>query len=182
MSTSQFENSASSSFNLTRWLEQHQFSEYHEIEIERTADCVFEAIKKIDITQSRIIRILFRIRGLPSGMGNFYSFLDNGFILLEDRINEEIVFGFLIGWKGLLKISPDEFKNLNDNRIIKGVWNFKLIPEEDNTILSTETRVYCPTILSRVRFSIYWFVISQFSGLIRIIMLKLIKKQAESSQ
>jgi hypothetical protein len=166
---------------LAWWLKEHQFSEYHEIEIAREADRVFEAIKQVDISQSRIIRILFRIRGLPQGMSNFYGFLENGFILLEENENEEIIFGFLIGWTGLAKMSPDEFKQLQDRNYIKGVWNFKLTPVGGKTSLSTETRVYCPTMLSRVRFSIYWFVISRFSGLIRIIMLRLIKKQVELS-
>ena len=114
-------------------------------------------------------------------MSNFYAFVENGFIFLDEKENDEIILGFLIGWKGLTKVPPDEFKHLQDKRYIKGVWNFKLSPSGENTSLSTETRVYCPTKLSRIRFSMYWFVISRFSGLIRKIMLKLIKEQAESS-
>jgi len=181
MNTSHFGNAAAPIARLSWWLEKYQFSEYHEIEIAREAGRVFEAIKNVDISKSRIIRILFRIRGLPQGMSNFYTFLEYGFILLEERENEEIIFGFLIGWNGLQKVSPDEFKHLQDKRYIKGVWNFKLSPSRENIVLSTEARGYCPTKLSRIRFSRYWFAISHFNGLIRKIMLRLIKKQVELS-
>jgi len=181
MNTPHFYNAAMSPTKLSQWLEMYQFSEYHEINIEKEADHVFKVIKNVDISQSRIIRTLFKIRGLPQGMSNFYAFLENGFILLEEKENDEIILGFLIGWNGLAKVPPDEFKHLQDKRYIKGVWNFKLAPLGKNTVLSTETRVYCPTMLSRIRFSIYWFVISRFSGLIRIIMLRSIKEQVELS-
>lgn len=181
MNTSHFGNATTPPVKLSQWLEKYQFSEYHEIEIEREADRVFTAIKNVDISQSRIIRVLFKIRGIPQGMSDFYAFLENGFILLEEKENDEIILGFLIGWNGLMRVSPDEFKHLQDKRYIKGVWNFKLSPSGENTILSTETRVYCPTKLSRIRFSVYWFAISRFSGLIRKIMLRLIKEQTESS-
>ena len=45
----------------------------HEINIEKEADHVFKVIKNVDISQSRIIRTLFKIRGLPQGMSNFYA-------------------------------------------------------------------------------------------------------------
>jgi hypothetical protein len=76
---------------LAWWLKKYQFSEYHKIEIARETDRVFEAIRQVDISQSRIIRILFWIRSLPQGMSNFYAFLENGFVLLEEKENGEII-------------------------------------------------------------------------------------------
>lgn len=165
---------------LDDYLPVFQFSEYHEIVIDRQADVVFTAVKELDLSQSKVVNFLFRIRGLPKDMHTLSAFLDYGFISLEDNENEEIVLGFLIHGNGLKKASSTEFWDLQDGDYIKGVWNYKFSPAGNKTRLSTETRVFCPTRRSRKRFSVYWFFISHFSGLIRLIMLRMIKKQAEA--
>lgn len=174
---SRYQNYPNLSFN--DYLPTFQFSEYHDIEIDQGVDQVFSAVKDLDLSQSKVINLLFLIRGLPKDMHTLSSFLDYGFILLEERKNEEIIFGFLIGWKGLNKVMPAEFRGIAANDYIKGVWNFRLSPRGGRTRLSTETRVFCPNKGSKFRFSIYWLFISRFSGLIRKIMLRMIKQQAE---
>jgi hypothetical protein len=166
--------------SLDDYLPTYQFSEYHEIEIDRQADVVFTAVKELDLSQSEVVNFLFRLRGLPKDMHNLSAFLDYGFIFLEEYENEEIILGFLIARGGLTKVSAAEFRNLSSKDYIKGTWNFKLSSCGNKTRLSTETRVFCPTRRSRIRFSIYWFFISQFSGLIRMIMLRMIKQHAEA--
>jgi len=49
MNTSHLGNAATLPVKLSQWLEMYQFSEYHEIEIEKEADRVFEAIENVDI-------------------------------------------------------------------------------------------------------------------------------------
>ena len=62
------------------------------------------------------------------------------------------------------------------------VWNFRVLPRgEQGSVLSTETRVTCGDPASRARFSRYWLVVRPFSGLIRIVMLRAIRRATETS-
>lgn len=165
--------------SLDGYLPVFQISEFHEIEVDRQVDAVYLAVKKLDLSKSIVVKFLFWLRRLPPEMFTLAAFLDNGFILLEEKENEEIILGFLNSGQGLKKATPKEFSSSSGKDSIKGVWNFKLAPIGSKTMLSTETRVFCPTKRSLIRFSLYWFFISQFSGLIRKILLRMIKKQAE---
>jgi hypothetical protein len=107
-----------------------------------------------------------------------YQFSEYHDVTIE---KEEIVLGFLFGItaKEIKVVHPNSFLEFKDRNYIKGVWNFRLNRDGNNTILSTETRVFCPTIISKIFFGIYWFLISYFSGVTRMAILKLIKQEAE---
>ncbi len=65
---------------------------------------------------------------------------------------------------------------------LKMMWNFYFKEVAENkTLVSTETRVSCLTKKSKMLFSLYWFFIKPFSGIIRMEMLRLIKQKAESN-
>jgi|LGVF01.1.fsa_nt_gb hypothetical protein len=166
---------------INKYLHSYQFSEYHEVAIEKKANVVFPIIKSVDFKKSKILKFLFTFRGLPKSMESINGFIDNGFILLDERENEEIVLGFLFGItvKEIKSVHPTSFFEFKDRNYIKGVWNFRINTAGNNTILSTETRVFCPTKISKIFFAIYWFLISYFSGVTRMAILKLIKQEAE---
>jgi len=163
------------------YLSVYQFSEYHSIVVRNRAEQIFPVIKNTNFRKSKFLNFLFIVRGLPAKMNSIDGFVDSGFILLEEHENKEIVLGFLFGvtLRKIKVVLPNEFKKFIDPRYIKGVWNFRLSRKDNKTILSTETRVFCPTKKSKILFSIYWFFISYFSGLIRMIILKLIKHESE---
>ena len=166
---------------IDKYLKQYQFSEHHEVEISRNRETVFNAIKNVNFYNSKFLKLLFRCRGLPSKMNSINGFIDCGFIFLEEQNNKEILLGFLLGGKfnGIKQVKPSEFINFSDQRYIKGVWNFHLSQTNKNTLLATETRVFCPCTSYRILFSIYWFFISYFSGVTRSIILNLIKQDSE---
>lgn len=165
---------------IDEFLKEYQFNEFHRIDINGTAERIYEAIKELDFCRSRIIRGLFTLRGLPRKMCNLNGAIESGFIWLDQKENEEMVLGFLMKGGKLLSVSPQEFLSSNNAGHLKGVWNFLLTPLENGAVqVSTETRVYCPDRKSKVLFSIYWFIIRPWSGLIRRIILKLIKKDVE---
>ena len=161
------------------FLKTYHFSEHHEIIVKNTAGIIFPLIWKINFKKSRIINFLFAVRGLPKKMDTINGFLESGFILLDIKENEEIVMGFLFGItvKEIKRVPPEDFAKFNDRSYIKGVWNFKISPSVNGSILSTETRIFCPSKISKIFFSIYWYCISYFSGLVRMEILKLIKKR-----
>jgi hypothetical protein len=83
---------------------------------------------------------------------------------------------------GLLEIdSPEAFKATVRTDVCQLVMDFNVDATESGaSMLSTETRVFCPSPAVRRRFAPYWFVIRPVSGLIRQRTLARIRREAES--
>jgi hypothetical protein len=169
--------------------------ERHQIDIHQPAERVYAALRQLDLSGSKLVRWLFRLRGLPA----LFSFRDkpqqrlgltldgllkNGFILLGEARPREIALG-LVGkfWTSLgclQRLQAAEFSNFTTPGYAKAVWNFSLSPQTEGiTRLFTETRVLCLDETSRRRFRLYWVFVRPFSGLIRREALRAIKRQAE---
>ena len=114
-------------------------------------------------------------------------FLAHGFTLLEERPGEELVIG-LVGrfWTlsgELESTDPDSFRYHPAPGKAQAAWNFIVRPLDFNrTLLATETRVRCGDPESARRFARYWRVISPFSGLMRRLMLRSVRRYAERSR
>jgi hypothetical protein len=172
-------------------------TERHEILIEAPPERVYAAVREMDLSGSRLIRGLFLLRGLPalltgrsregSPLGvTLEGLLRSGFVLLGERPGEELLLG-LVGrfWTvtgDLQRLDADGFRRFERHGFAKAAWNFHLAPAaEGKTRLSTETRVLCTDEESRRRFRRYWLLIRPFSGLIRRIMLREIRRSAETA-
>ena len=59
--------------------------------------------------------------------------------------------------------------------------NLYVQPSGEETLLSTETRVWAPDPQTRRKFAFYWRVISMGSGWIRVLWLRAVKRRAERS-
>jgi hypothetical protein len=133
---------------------------------------------------STIIRLLYRLRGMPDQSLTLDGMIETGFVLLADDVGREIVLG-LVGqfWtpSGTLeKVDAGEFAAFRQAGLAKAAVNLVFWPLADmRSRISTETRVYCCDTASRQRFRLYWMLISPFSGWIRKEWLRLIKTQAE---
>lgn len=165
---------------INQYLKSYEFSEYHEILISREPQVIFPLIRTISFKKSKMIQLLFLIRGLPKQMDTINGFMECGFINLEEKKNEEMVVGFIFGVGGIQMVSPAEFTEFSETKWIKGVWNFRLVRRGHGTVLSTETRVHCPGKGTRMVFALYWLLISYFSGITRKEMLRLIKEESET--
>lgn len=160
--------------------------EYHQTFIRASSEVVYSSLKATDFCGSWLVRNLMRLRagGRAAGTVTLEQFWQTGFLLLEDRPNEEVLLG-LVGrfWTpsgGRLKMAPDQFPAFNDPRYGKVVFNFLLTEQPDGTLLSTETRVKFLRNPERFFFRCYWTAIRPFSGLIRIEMLRQVKQACES--
>lgn len=166
---------------IDKYLPTYTFNEYHEIIVERSVEEVYQIAKDFNLSKSKLIKFLFKMRGLPSMRMNLQDFItDIGFTNLEENSPAENLIGF---W-ARTKIEPvsgyDDFVGNSISPRIKVVWNFYLEPLSQNrTKLSTETRVLCISLLSRFTFGLYWMIIKPFSGVIRTKMLQIIKKDSE---
>ena len=175
----------------------YDVSEYHQIGIHAPLERVYDAVRALDLSCSRVIRWLFLLRELPAlwhsshrGDQRFDLTLDgllrSGFILLGEKPPQELLLG-LVGrfWTpsgDIQRLSVSEFRTFNRPGYAKAAWNFSLSEQEDGTTrLVTQTRVLCLDEASRRRLRLYWVFIRPFSGLIRREMLRSIKSITEDS-
>lgn len=168
---------------LDKYLPKYTYREYHDVKISCPKEYVYAAARNLDLSKSKIIKALFIMRGLPTRDMTLEGFSRQGnFTFLEEIPNEEFIVGF---WaNGRIEKIPDreEFIIDNESKRIKVVWNFQIKQvDKEVVLLSTETRIYCITRGAKIFFSIYWAIIRPFSGLIRRIMLAMIKDNAENS-
>jgi hypothetical protein len=169
-----------------QFLPEYGMSSKHYILINQTPERIFSLVDQMDFSDSVVIKILYRLRGLTSAMKTKEGLLRQNFIELGRESNREMVLG-LVGqfWKlngNLKRVTPVEFISFQEKGFLKATWNFSLIPKGENqTLLQTETRVLPFDAQSHRRFSHYWFLIKPFSGMIRKEMLKAIKRKAENS-
>lgn len=165
----------------------------HRIEVEARRERVWQAVRELDLGQSRLIRTFFRIRGLGrrckegGAVRSRYTLDDlraDGFTLLAERPTEEIVLG-IVGkfWRPAGPIRPtraDEFVTFDEPGWAKAVWGFSLEDEPGGAVgVTTETRVLCTDPGSRRAFLRYWRVIRPFSELIRREALRIVRRSAQ---
>jgi len=167
---------------IDKYLPEYTFSEYHSIEVNCPVEVVYACAKNFDMSKSKLIKLLFTLRGLPTQRMNLQGFLaDMKFTVLEEKVPCEYLAGFWL--KKKIEPIPD-YEAFIQNTIsagIKVVWNFHCkINSDDKMQLSTETRILCVNPKTKLTFGLYWLAIRPFSGLIRKKMLQIIKEDAEA--
>jgi hypothetical protein len=174
------------------FLPSYDVRERHRIKIHAPVEKVYDAVRRLDISQTRLSMLLFRLRGIPAGSFapscfTLDDFLKMRFILLGEKPNEELLLG-LVGrfWTAsgeLRRLDAEGFRGFDEPGYAKAVWNFSLAGRSDGSVLlETETRVYCLDQASRRRFRLYWLLVGPFSGLIRREVLQAIKRSAEKTE
>ena len=172
--------------------------EIHSIVINGPGRKVYEALWTSDLGGSVITKLLLFLRSIPEVLARggrslpqnrkitMRTLIDAGFGVLAEKPGEEIVLG-VTGrfWRpagNLSSFNRADFDQPVPAGLARGVWNFS-VSEASNgrTILRTETRVTCGDDASRRKFLAYWLIVRPFSGLIRLIMLKRVRKTAEAA-
>ena len=164
---------------LDRLMPHCDFFERHAITIRATPERVYETCRTSHLARSRVVKLLLAMRGMKSGRQQFPP---PGFALLADDPPREYVLGiegpFWNPRCKLREVNAETFTSPVSGNVARGAWNFLIEPDGAVTRLSTETRVLCSD-ESRWKFRLYWMLIRPFSGLIRIMMLRTIRKDAE---
>ncbi len=144
---------------IDRFLSDYDIVEHHEVDVDAPVDRAYRAVKELDLVRSPIVLVLLFARGLPS--------MFTGAVKPKRRLGlDEIVdSGF---------VAPG---------FAKGAWNF-VVSERPagGSKVESETRVACTDDDARRRFSRYWRLIGPFSALIRRVMLRGIKHDAEGNR
>jgi hypothetical protein len=183
------------------YLPEYHAREYHETTVHAAGTRVYAALRTADFGESLIVHTLLGLRGLPAlfagphglsgraGSGARLRSLTldavcrGRFHLLAEEPGRELLIG-LVGrfWTlsgGLTATDAERFRQSLPTGTAKAAWNFTV--EEispGRARLATETRVFCSDGASRRAFRCYWMVIRPFSGLIRRLMLRAVKKAA----
>jgi hypothetical protein len=168
---------------IDKYLPTYTFSEFHEIVVNSPIKNVYDVAKDVDLSKSKMITFLFKIRGLPTKRLHLQDFIDDiGFTNLEENYPHERLIGFWARGKIAKIPSYEDFSNNSIHPWIKVVWNFQFEKRgEEKTKVSTETRVLCVAPITRFTFGLYWSLIRPFSGLIRRKMLNIIKDDSEAT-
>jgi hypothetical protein len=157
------------------------FVEKHSTVVRATPERIYETIRRGELTNHPLVRALLTLRGLGRSRQKFNvdAFGRNGFAILAEDPPNEIVLGVQGPfWKPNCKlhtISAESFQTNVPDGAARGAWNFLV---EANGRVTTETRVLCAND-SRTKFRLYWLLVRPFSGLIRRMMLRAIRKEAE---
>ncbi len=162
---------------IDKYLPQYTFGEYHETLVNCPIQNVYGVARDFDLSKSKIIKFLFRLRGLPTERMNLQDFVvDMGFTNLEENPPNEYLIGFWMRSRIEKIPSYEDFVNASISSWVKGVWNFRFEEMAKNkTKVSTETRILCVVPITKLTFDLYWAMIKPFSGLVRKEMLNIIK-------
>ncbi len=114
--------------------------------------------------------------------------VESGFVVLGEEPDRELVLG-IVGkfWQlssGVHRIEPDEFSGFDTPGFAKAAWNFVVSATAASGLRPSRPRPasLCTDDDARRRFSRYWWLIGRFSALIRRVMLRNIKREAESAK
>jgi hypothetical protein len=179
---------------IDEFLPDYDVVEHHEVDVDAPVDQAYQAVKELDLARSPIVLALLFARGLPhlftgavkpKRQLRLDDIVESGFVVLGEEPDRELVLG-IVGkfWQlssGVHRIEPGEFVGFDAPGFAKAAWNFVVSERPGGgSRVETETRVACTDDDARRRFSRYWWLIGPFSALIRRIMLREIKRDAES--
>lgn len=173
----------------------------HALRISAGAEAVYRSLWETDFG-GMIASTLLGLRAIPHWMANrrmgngnagggrstesaltLRRFLESGFVKLEEMPNEELVLGltgrFWTPTGGLVATRSETFRAGPEPGLAQAAWNFHLSsPAPGVTELLTETRVRVAED-ARASFQLYWTVVRPFSGLLRRVMLRDVRRTAE---
>jgi hypothetical protein len=182
------------------FLPQWDARERHQIRIQAAPERVFRALRTADLARHPLVRALLLLRALPaaltgasrrqqlraraSGAITLAEFEEQGFRVLAEDPPHELLIG-LEGafWKPsgeLRPVDPVSFQAPVPAGLARAAWNFRIAPgRAGSCVLHTETRILAGEGAARRRFRLYWLLIRPGSGLIRRLMLRSIREEAE---
>lgn len=176
--------------------------ERHVMHVQAPVAAVYAALWRADLG-GPVARMLLGLRALPAALGGslkarerlaalaagraaltLRDLADTGFAVLAEAPGQEVVLG-LTGrfWAIGGDIAPTAAATFHDGPprgYAQAAWNFTVVPAPNGgTWLTTETRVRCADAGARRRFRAYWLLVRPFSGLLRRVMLRAIRREAE---
>jgi hypothetical protein len=178
---------------LDRFIPDWEVAERHEAEVEAPIDLTWLAFRTVDFKESLMVRWTFRLRQLVMGgktaeYSGPRTVLDRalamGWGVLSEVPGRRIVLGAITRpWNAspvFRPLPPDKFAAFNEPGYAKIIWLIGAEPAGWNASLAcTETRVKLTDPASRRRFRLYWAAVSPGILLIRRVLLRRVRNEAE---
>ncbi|NNF07294.1 MAG: hypothetical protein HKN21_11085 [Candidatus Eisenbacteria bacterium] len=163
------------------YLSKYDYTATHQTRVNGKPSEVYPEARHLDFNESWKAKVLFKLRRLPFEDLTLDAMVKDGsFAVLEESPPNEFVVGLMGSPRGKPVPITDAEAFLRFNKVdgLKVAWNFLLTPEgQEETRVSTETRILCLGPSMKRKFSIYWFFVRPFSGLLRKEMLGLVRKR-----
>lgn len=180
--------------SLDRFMPDPEVIEQHSIGVHAPAAIAFDACCKYDMTQSSFAQFLFDARACalgakpthpPASRGLVETFKEIGWCVLDETLGQEIVFGAVaqpwLADAGFRTIPSAEFRTFNEPGWVKIAFTLSAEPAgASSSVVRTETRVITTDADARKRFRTYWSLVRPGVELIRIILLRGVKANAEA--
>ena len=172
---------------LDNYLPEYDVRASYGMDVAAPPDVVYQALLETNLADSLVSKILMTLRSLGRRSQSSFRLGDlperGSFFKLASDPPREIVIG-VVGrfWalRGNVRDGDGEsFRAPPPPGTAKAVWNFRVEPTPTGSHLTTETRVLCADDESRRSFRRYWSVIGPFSGIIRLVALRLVRRQAQ---
>ena len=178
---------------LDQFIPEYEVAERHHVRVAAPTTITLSAAADMDLQQSTIVRAIFRARELVLGAdpetgtrpkGLLAEMTSLGWRVLAENPGREVVVGAVtqpwlpnVVFRGL---APEEFRAFQEPGYVKIVWTLRADPvSESESIFRTETRVTTTDQTARSKFRWYWARFSPGIILIRRVMLRLLKTDAE---
>jgi hypothetical protein len=178
---------------LDRFMPSYEVAERHHVRVKAPSHITFTTAGQLDLQQSRIVSAIFRTREIVLGAegakdarpeGLLADMKSLGWAVLAEDPGREIVLGAVtqpwqadVVFRGL---EPSAFAAFSEPGYVKIAWNLRADPiGGGHSIFRTETRVTTTDPTARMRFRWYWARFSPGIVLIRRLMLRLLKTEAE---
>lgn len=181
---------------LDRVMPAYDVAERHHIRVSAPAPVTLAAASEADVMQSPITRAIFRARDLLLGSDPDSVARPRGLLALTKSIGwgvlaavpgREVVMGAVTQpWEPNVTfraLSPEEFSAFNEPGFVKIAWTLRADPiGPADSVFRTETRVIATDVTARERFRRYWTLLSPGIVIIRWLMLRPVRREAERRQ
>ena len=177
---------------LDRFVPDYDIVERHAIRVAAPPAVTFDAACRVDFQDSVIIRSLVRARELMLGSRHEDAVRSRGLLadtqamgwgMLAHELGLEIVMGAVTKpWEPNVTfraLAPDAFVAFRDPGFVKIAWTLRVDSDGVGSIFRTETRAVATDARARRRFHRYWRRVSPGVVLIRRVLLRLVKRDAE---
>lgn len=171
---------------------EYEVVERESLEIDAPAEVTWTALREQDLTGSPVVRAIFALRArvlrsdaaqtaLPRQL--VPALTEIGWGLLAEETGRELVFGGVTKpWEAdptFIGLGPDAFRAFNEPGFVKIAFTLRVDPAGERSIARTETRVTTTDATARKRFRLYWAAFSAGIVVVRKILLRSIRTDAE---
>ena len=177
---------------LDRFMPVYDVVDRHHERIEASAGVTLEAAKEMEVFNVPLVHAIFAMRGLLLGSsrerwkprGLLEETRALGWVILHELPDREIVMGAVTRpWEAdvtFRSIAPERFAAFAEPGYVKIVWTLRADPlGEDASMFRTETRAVATDALARRKFRRYWAFLSPGIVLIRRLLLRPLRSDAE---